>query len=180
MKYLRALILCSLAFAACEAEKNDPFRIAEGRVGPLLREHPWSVLDSIYAGDSLVRDTSRLAIGQNRKVEIYARGGKHLLTLSPDSDSLLRVGNIRIHDSRYQTDLGINLGSTFGEIQAKYPIRKLITSLNNVIVLLKDSEVYFTISREDLPGSLRFSKGSIEAVQIPDKTPVKYMMVGWD
>ncbi|MDG1572159.1 hypothetical protein OZ410_07510 [Robiginitalea sp. M366] len=164
----------------CHPDTQGPFIVGQGHVGPLLRDHNTRQLDSIFAADSLVRDTTRMQLGQDGKVEIYEKGGKHLLTLSPAGDTLGRIGNIRIHDARYHTDKGVGLGSTFGEIKAQYEIRKIITSLNNLVILLKGSDVYFTISREELPASLRFTTDPIEAVQIPDGAKVKYMMVGWD
>ena len=52
--------------------------------------------------------------------------------------------------------------------------------MNNVVVLLKDSDLYFTISKDQLPSSLRYASSvNIEAVQIPDEAKIKYMMVGW-
>lgn len=171
---------CALLLPGCKPDTEDPFSIGPDRVGKLHRAHTTAQLDSIFRGDSLVRDSTRLKLGQDGKIEVFEKGGKRLLTLSPASDTLRRIGNIRIHDPRYHTDKGVSLGSTFGEIKAKYEIRKVINSLNNLVVLLKGSDVYFTISREDLPGSLRFSTEPIEAVQIPDTAPVKYMMVGWD
>lgn len=170
-----------LILAGCETDpKTDPFAVVQGQVGKLNRDHTMAELDSIYSADSLVRDSTRMQFGSEGKVEVYEKGGKHLLTLSPAGDSLNRIGNIRVHDKRFKTDKGIHLGSTFGEFNEQYEVRKIITSLNNVLVLFKGTEVYITISREDLPASLRYSTDPIEAVQIPDNAPVKYMMVGWD
>lgn len=179
-KHLLSLLGCGLILASCQPEAPSPFRIESGRVGPLLRTHTTPQLDSIFAADSLVRDTVRMPLGTSGKVEVYEKGGKHLLTLSPAGDSLGLIGNIRIHDPRYRTEKGLGLESTFGEIKQQYEIRKVITSMKNVLVLLKDTDVYFTISREELPTSLRFTQDPIEEVQIPDAARVKYMMVGWD
>ena len=53
--------------------------------------------------------------------------------------------------------------------------------MNNILILVKESEVYFTISKEELPSSLRYASSvNIEAVQIPDSARIKYMMLGWD
>lgn len=179
-RYLLSLLGAGLILTACQPEAPGPFDISQGRVGKLLREHTFSQLDSIYATDSLVRDTTRLKLGLDGKVEVYEKGGKHLLTLSPAGDSLGRIGNIHIRDARYITDKGISLNSTFGEVKAQYEVRKVITSLNNILVLPKGSDAYFTISREELPASLRYTSDPVEAVQIPDKARIKYLMVGWD
>ncbi|MDC6355455.1 hypothetical protein [Robiginitalea sp. PM2] len=170
-----------LLLTGCQNDPaGDPFLISSGQVGKLRRSHTLAQLDSVYQADSLVRDTTRTQLGNAGRIEVYEKGGKHLLTLSPTGDSLGRIGNIRVHDKRFATDRDIHLGSTFGEIKEQYEIRKIITSLNNVLVLFKGTDVYVTISKESLPASLRYSQDPIEAVQIPDTAPVKYLMVGWD
>ena len=176
------IALCSvwLIPLSCVSEREDPFAIVPGRVGKLVKTHRISDLDSIYAADSLVRDTTRLQFGNNGKVEVFEKGGAHLLTLSPGTDSIPGIGNIRIRDPRFQTSAGIGLNSTFGDIEKAYEIRKVISSRNNILVLLKEEEVYFTISREELPGSIRYNDAPVEAVQIPEAARIKYMMVDWE
>ena len=103
------------------------------------------------------------------------------MTLTPNSDSIPTVQNIRIEDPRFATKAGVGLRSTFKDIKEHYTIKKVITSMNNVVILLSNSDIYFTISKEQLPSSLRYASSvNIEAVQIPDDAKIKYMMVAWD
>ena len=178
-KYLLSLCV-TLLLTYCTPDRQDPFLVGKDRVGKLLKSHRVSQLDSIYQQDSLVRDTATLSIGRARRIDIYEPGGKHLLTLTPSLDSLERIDNIRIWDPRFKTEAGIGLESTFGEIEKAYEIRKVVSSLNNILVLVREHPVYFTISREELPAALRYTNTPIEAVQIPDTAPIKYMMVGWE
>lgn len=178
-RLLFALLLVAI-IAGCENEKDNPFAIAAGKIGHLDSSARIAHLDSIFAQDSLVRDTTKLELGANDKIEVYEKGGSHLLTLSPGGDSLKSIGNVRIRDARYLTPEGIGIKSTFGDIKKAYEIRKILSSLNNVVVLVKGSDAYFTISRESLPGALRYNNAPVEAVQIPDNAPIKYMMVSWD
>jgi len=178
-KYL--LSLCAvLLLTYCTPDRQDPFLVGKDRVGKLLKTHRVSQLDSIYQQDSLVRDTTSPSIGRIRQIDVYEQGGKHLLTLTPSMDSLETIDNIRIWDPRFKTEAGIGLESTFGEIEKAYQIRKVVSSLNNILILVREHPVYFTISREELPAALRYTNTPIEAVQIPDNAPVKYMMVGWE
>lgn len=178
-KYL--LSLCAvLLLTYCTPDRQDPFLVGKDRVGKLLKTHRVSQLDSIYQQDSLVRDTTSPSMGRIRQIDVYEPGGKHLLTLTPSMDSLETIDNIRIWDPRFKTESGIGLESTFGEIEQAYQIRKVVSSLNNILVLVKEHPVYFTISREELPAALRYTNTPIEAVQIPDTAPIKYMMVGWE
>lgn len=174
------LAVCSLLLVHCAADREDPFRIGRDRVGKLMRSHLVADIEQVYQADSLVRDTSRINMGSSGLIEIYEKGGQHLLTLTPSTDSLPRIENIRIRDPRYRTEEGIGLESTFGEIEKAYQVRKVVSSMNNVLILLKDHPVYFTISREELPAALRYTGTQVEAVQIPDAARVKYMMVGWE
>lgn len=169
-----------LLFVHCSAEREDPFLVGRDHVGKLKRTHLLSDIDQLYQADSLVRDTTRMSMGNNGNIEVFEKGGNHLLTLTPSGDSLPAIGNIRIRDPRFMTAEGIGLESTFGEIESTYEIRKVVGSSKNILVLLRDHPLYFTISREELPAALRYSSAPVEVVQIPDQARVKYMMVGWD
>ncbi|MEJ2163112.1 MAG: hypothetical protein P8X60_07310 [Robiginitalea sp.] len=178
-KYL--LLLCAvLLFAQCKSEQEDPFLIGKDRVGKLLQTHRLTDLDVVYQSDSLVRDTSNLNMGRNGKIEVYEKGGSHLLTLTPSADSIPGIENIQIRDPRFTTAEGIHLNSTFGDIEKAYEIRKVMGSLNNIVILLKDHPLYVTISREELPAALRYGGTDIEPVQIPEKAGIKYIMVAWE
>jgi hypothetical protein len=167
---------------SCKTEPENAFLITKGRVGKLQNTSLVADLESIYSQDSLVRDTSDIKIGSiGRNIKVFEKGGKLLLTLTPSGDSIPRISNIRIHDPRYTTQKGIGLASTFKDIKDNYGIRKIVTSMNNVVIFIQNSDIYYTISKEELPASLRYvGSTNIEAVQIPDKAKIKYVMVGWD
>ncbi|SHJ80360.1 hypothetical protein [Pseudozobellia thermophila] len=173
------LLLC---LASCKQEKDTTFLITKDAVGKLERISLARDIEVIYANDSIVKDSSIVNSANNsKKFKIFEPGGKHLLTLTPSSDSIPTIENIRIEDERFVTEKGVGLASTFKDIKDNYTIRKIITSMNNVVILLKDSDVYFTISKEELPSSLRYASSvNIEAVQIPDDAKIKYMMVAWE
>jgi hypothetical protein len=157
------------------------FGIDKDRVGPLLKSTKISELETLFSLDSVVQPVEVPGdIKASGNIEIFEKGGKQLLSLTPSTDSIARIENIRIHDPRYTTPQGITLLSTFKDIKEKYTIKKVITSLNNIVILLKDNDLYFTISKDELPAELRFSTAKIDMVQIPDGAKIKYMMIGWD
>lgn len=180
--YKVALGAAILVCLHCQENIEQGFLIGSDTVGPLHRTSSVEELESLYAGDSIVKDSGMAALGQvDRRIQIFEKGGKPLLLLTPGTDSLKRIESIRILDPRYQTIEGVGLNSTFAEIRDNYTIRKIVTSLNNVIVFVKGKDYYFTISREELPASLRYNSDlSIEEVHIPDEAKIKYLMVGWD
>lgn len=184
MKKVFAIIaLCAMTLLTqCEKEKDMAFLITNNSVGKLERISLIRDLEVIYDQDSIVKDTMKLSLGfGSRSINIYEKGGSHLLTLTPSNDSIPKVQNVRVNDPRFKTEKGVGLNSTFKDIKEKYAIKKIITSINNIVIFVKDSDVYFTIDKSELPESLRYvSSPSIDAVQVPDDAKIKYLMVGWD
>jgi len=176
-------IVTSVLFIQC-AEEKDPFLISKGAIGPLSKEIKMMQVDSIFATDSIVPLSSiKNALGTQGEVEVYEKGGKKLLLLSPNSetDPNSVITNIQIFDDRYKTDKGLNLNSTFADVKANYEVVGIQNAINSVVVFLKDSEVYLTIDKKELPASLRYNySAKVEVTQIPDAAKFKYFMVGWD
>nr|WP_321411022.1 hypothetical protein [uncultured Allomuricauda sp.] len=174
-----ALILGIVFIQSCQ--KDTTFLITETSVGPLTKETKASELESVFVKDSVVGDQVQIDLGASpKKFEIFEKGGKHLLTLTANSDSVPTIENVRIMDSRYVSEKGIGLKSTFKDIQNKYDIKKIVTTLKSIVIFPKASNLYFTIDKKELPENLRFSTSDIEAVQIPDDAKIKYLMVGWE
>ncbi|PCJ94616.1 MAG: hypothetical protein COA50_12255 [Flavobacteriaceae bacterium] len=180
IKHIFTIIILATFFIQCQGEKDSPFLITKDHIGKLERTSLLSELETIYKADSIVKDTASRINYVLKKVNIYEKGGLHLLGLTPNIDSIPTIENIHVYDPRFITENGVGLNSTFKDIKDNYTILKIITSLNNVVVLIKDNPVYFTIDKKELPANLRFGTASIEAVQIPDLAKIKYMMVSWD
>ena len=181
-KIFLGLAMLAILIIGCEEELDTDFLITSTSVGKLDKISLVRDLDIIFEQDSVVNDTTAINLANNaKKVKIFEKKGKHLLTLTPSSDSIPTIENVKIEDPRFKTKKGIGLNSTFKDIKDNYAIRKVLTSMNNVVVLLKDSDLYFTIDKKELPSSLRYATSkNIEAVQIPDEAKIKYMMVGWE
>ena len=184
-KCLAAVVLLCLGLVTVQCDKkpkDTTFLITESSIGKLKKSSLARDLEVIYEQDSIVKDTAKLLVGFGaKKIEVFQKGGPHLLTLTPSSDSIATIENVRIQDARYRTELGIGLNSTFKEIKEAYELGKILSSTNNVVVFIKNSNLYFTIDKAELPSSLRYASSvNIEAVQIPDQAKIKYMMLGWE
>ncbi|MGB5204942.1 hypothetical protein [Eudoraea sp.] len=179
---LTSVLVIALILINCKNERDPDFLINNLQVGKLMRTSPVSELETIYSNDSIVRDTLLPTLVSNANtIKVFEKGGQHLLTLTPNGDSIPKIGIIRVLDPRFKTENGIGLQSTFKEIKDKCVIKKIVTSLNNVIIFIENSDVYFTIDKEELPASLRYDTSiNIEEVQIPDDAKIKYLMIGWD
>jgi len=175
-------LVIALLFIQCK-EKDTTFLITKDSIGKLLKSTDSKDLGNIFTEDSIVKDTHQIKLLSSiKKIEIYEKGGVHLLSLTPRiNDSSATIKNIRVYDSRYVTDKGISINSTFKDIKDNYSIKKILNSLNNVVIFLKENDMYFTIDKKELPANLRYSSSTnIEAVQIPDTAKIKYFMIGWD
>lgn len=178
-KYIHIPFL-GLLFLAC-AEKDTTFLITNESVGKLDKISLVRDLELIYADDSIVKDTFAFNFNARpRKIKVFEKGGKHLLTLTPSGDSIPTVENIRVMDARFVSENGVGLNSTFKDIQDHYTIKKIVTALNNVVIFVNETNLYFTIDKEELPANLRYSTSNIEAVQIPDEAKIKFLMIGWE
>lgn len=167
---------CFLCILSC-GDKDTSFLITENSVGPLSSETIVEDLDAVFSMDSISKDTAKPDSG---KIQILQKNGNHLMTITSSTDSIPKVENIRIFDNRYKTNKGIGLSSTFQDIQNNYTIKKIVTTINSIVIFPKNSNLYFTIDKEELPSNLRYTTTKIEAVQIPATAKIKYLMLGWE
>lgn len=175
--------IAALLFVQC-GKDSEPFTINKGAIGNLNSDIKIKQIDSIFAKDSIVKiNSSPNALETQGEVEIYEKGGKKLLLLSPDneSDPNSTITNIQVFDARYKTDKGLTSASTFKDVKENYTVDNIETTINSIVVFLKDSDVYLTIDKKNLPEELRYDPNvKVEASQIPDDAPFKYFMIGWD
>lgn len=173
----------ALLFVQC-GKDTDLFLIQNGSIGNLNKEIKIKQIDSIFAEDSIVKtNSSPNALETQGEVEIYEKGGKKLLLLSPDdeNDPNSTITNIQVFDSRYKTEKGLTTASTFKDVKANYTIDNIETTINAVVIFLKETDVYLTIDKKSLPEELRYNMDlKVEASQIPDDAPIKYFMIGWE
>jgi len=166
------------------AKKTDPFAISPGSIGSLTTDIQMRQLDSLFAQDSIVKlNPIENAIGTQGEVEIYDKAGNKLLLISPndETDPESYIGNIQIFDARYTTEKGLTPKSTFGEVKKNYEIESINNAINAVLITLKNSDVYISIDKKQLPENIRYDySAKIEASQIPDEATFKYFMIGWD
>ncbi|MCV6630729.1 MAG: hypothetical protein OIF50_12830 [Flavobacteriaceae bacterium] len=154
--------------------------MSKNQIGNLHKDTAYKTIDSLFINDSVVHakaaDYGKL--NSSSSVSIF-RDGKELMKISPSSDSIPKIGHVQILDNRFATDKGIGLASTFKDVQKHYTVNNIINSLNNLVVFIAESDLYFTIDKKELPENLRYNMGKIEAIQIPNDAKIKYLMIGW-
>ena len=179
--FLSLVVLVMLCIVGCT--NNSKFVLDKGVVGSINKTTTIAELDKIFENDSIVRNLSEGALGDNYFQDddnylIYEKGGKHLLTIVPKEqlDSTSTIKSIEIHDSRYQTKLGVSLNSTFSEINANYVVRPE-TTLQSVTLFVDELNATIAIDKEEL-GLRDFGMSQkVSLEQIPDLAKVKLFII---
>lgn len=181
----RSLITFMIVIAmvyAC-SKPNSSFTINPQNIGLLTDSTQVKDLARIYIHDSIVNYVGGDEFtGAIDDIDIYATTGEHLLTLSPEEalDSTSLIKTIAIKDERFITAKGINMNSTFGDIQSSYKISNIQNTLKNVLITVNEINAFFIIDKNQLPANLRYDMSlKIEAVQIPENAKIKSFNLYW-
>lgn len=171
-----AIAVMSIMFVQCG---NSKFDIAKGKVGKLTTKTTVQEIDDIFKQDSVVKILSEGAKGNNFFQEddqylVYEKGGKHLLTITPKEqlDSTSTIKSIEVFDDRFKTKTGLNIKSTFQEINANNKVSKVESSFSSATLFIDDLNATITIDNEDL-GLKDFSTQKVTVEQIPDLAKIK-------
>ena len=174
---------CTFVLIQC-TNNNNPYTITNGKIGTLTSQTTLKQLKTVFAYDSIV-PLARInpSDALQGDVEVFSKQGNKLLGLSPDNlnspDATIKT--LRVYDSRYKTSKGLSIKSTFKDIKDNYEISGLQTSIDAVVIFLKDSDVFITIDKKQLPENLRYNPNlTIEASQIPQGATFKYFMIAWE
>jgi hypothetical protein len=182
-KSLAILFLTGIFFSCEKMEENDRFLISKDRVGFLTKDLQVRQLDSVFQEDSIVAKNSRELFGGQNQITVYGKDGKAMLLLDPvqSFDSTSTIGNIRIIDGRYQTELGLGVNSSFKDIMSNYDISRIENTLDAAVVFIDKINAYVTFDKENLPGKFQNNTNmNIEVSDIPETAPIEYFWIGWE
>lgn len=170
------------AFLMYNCSNNNKYKIEKGKVGLVTQTTTVKELKDIFKNDSIVVNYSEGALGDNYFQDddeylIYEKGGKHLLTIVPQEqlDSTSLIKSIEIHDPRFKTNEGINLNSTFSEINTTNNLRPEST-LQSVTLFLDELNATIAIDKQEL-GLRDLSTQKVSLEQIPDLAKMKSFVV---
>lgn len=183
MKKLALLFVVVVALASCSKEEQNPFEWNKDQIGYITKETQVYQLDSLYAKDSIVNPIKGDEFGNGAsEIEIFEKGGKHLLTLTPSMalDSTATIENIIVRDDRYTTAEGISINSTFAEISKAYKVSGIDNMIEDAIIWVDSQNFYFAISKEGLPSEVKYDMTeTIEKTMIPDDIKPERVFVAW-
>ncbi len=176
--------MITIAFVQCSDNK---FKVANGQVGVITTKTKVQELDKIFENDSIVKNLSEGEKGDGNYMQdedeylIYEKGGKHLLTITPKQvlDSASTIKSIQIFDDRYKTEKGLNINSTFRDINASKQISEnnIETSISSVTIFLDDLNATISLDKEDLGIDNYGISQKVTPEQIPDLAKVKSFIV---
>ena len=101
-----------------------------------------------------------------------------MLTIVPKEqlDSTSTIKSIEIFDSRYATEDGLSLNSSFSEIRMNTRINKVETSFSSATLFIDDLNATVAIDKEQL-GLKEYSVEKVTLDQIPDFAKMKSFVV---
>lgn len=182
MKKVIVLVFSIVILASCD-KSNETFGWSKDRVGVLSREALIFQLDSIYSNDSIVKSESQSDYDkQNGIIEIYEKGGKHLLSITPytANDPSSKIAYVQIRDARFKTEKGITMNSTIKEIATAYKLGSIDLVIDDVQVRVDEQNFHFTIGASNLPDALKFDPTiTVDKNMIPDNATPEYVFVSW-
>ncbi len=174
--------MVTILFVQCD----NKFEVSKGRVGKLTTKTKITELSNIFKNDSIVKNLSEGEKGNGYLQEddeylIYDKNGKHLLTITAEQalDSTSTIKCIEIFDPRYKTKNGLNINSTFQEINANTPVKSedIEILISSVKIPLRDLDAEITLDKEDLGLEQFGNYQQISPEQIPDLAKVKSFIV---
>lgn len=184
-KLIKPLSVAFLAITFVQCS-NNKFEISKGKVGEITVKTTVQELDKMFKNDSIVKVLSEGAKGDDYfqdddEYKVYEKGGKHLLTIFPKEqlDSTSTIKSVQIFDQRYKTEDGLNINSTFGEINTKSKINNIETSISSATLFINELNATFAIDKEEM-GLKELSNQKVSLEQIPDLAKTKSFIVWFD
>lgn len=185
MKYFSLLILFVIIISC---SKDNHSIIAKNRLGNLTNTTKISEIKKILKEDSTVIVYARNPYGQNiastiKEVKVYDTSGQEILVINPSAamDSVSLIKNIRILSDKYKTANGLSLGSTFAEIKKHHNVSNIQSSLQSVILTLKELNAFVSFDKEVLSGEVRFDMDAeIKPTMIPDDAKINRFWLNFD
>jgi len=182
-KNLLPIIVITFSLFIISCSNSNKFKIEKGVVGTINTKTTVQELSTIFKTDSLVKNLSEGAQGDNYFQEddeyfVFEKGGKLLLTILPKEqlDSTSTIKSIEIHDERFKTESGININSTFLEINANNNINRVESTFSSATLFLDNLNTTITIDNEEL-GLKEFNTQKVSKEQIPDLAKMKTFIV---
>lgn len=192
MKKIFFLFILCLSLGACHhsvtslnaPDPEEQFLIARNQVGPVKKGMTIKQLLSLLPDDQTKKLASRSELSSEtaNNYYIYDDSTRLLFIVSPrrKNDETSRISQVIIKDPRFRTPSGIGLNSTVGEIRHAYPESKIVPSVNNIILYIRELDANFELDKLHLsPTIWNDTTGTIEIDSIPPSTHITDLTIVW-
>ena len=186
MKIKGTILLVFISFVFINCSNNKQFLVKKGSVGKLTKSTKIKALDKIFKNDSIVKNLSEGDLSNeqnffrqdNDEYIIYSKEGKKLLEITPveQHDSTSTIKSIQIFDTKYITEKGVSLASTFKDVHNNYQINRVESTLTSATLFVDELNATISIDKKEL-GLSGFSDKKVSIDQIPDFAKIKYFIV---
>ena len=184
VKKVAVFIGCLFVFIQCSNENQ--YLIEKGKVGSLTRDTTVDDLAIIFKGDSIVSKLNSEATAEDQKLYsnnddeflVYSKSGDKKLEISFETteDSIKKLKSLQLFNSKYVTDKGLSLKSTFKELNENYTVSKIETTLTSATLFIDELNATISIDKKELGLNL-FSRDKILIEQIPDNATIKFFTI---
>jgi len=180
----KIVLRCVLCLLVVSCTKQNTL-IALNRVGDITNNTTLKQLESIFKNNKVVDrlktpsfKVDNLYVSTDDTYLVCNEDDKILLAITPVNalDVNSTIKSITVFDHEFKTKGGVNVLSSFAELQMHHSIEKLEASFSSVTVFVKDINTTFTMDKKDI-GLDDFKLGTIIESQIPENTRFTSMTV---
>lgn len=164
-----AVIMVTLSCQKKELKDNEQFKIGRDFVGLINDSTQVKDLKFIFQNDSIVYNKEDDSfIGGINAYNIFEKNSNLLLRIFPNEalDSTSTIDFILIKDSRFKTEKGISILSTFNDIKNAYNISEFRNTLNSIELLINEIDATFVVNKNELLTTFDYGV-EIDSTQLP-------------
>lgn len=183
-KKITVVVGCLFIFSQCSNDNN--YLVEKGKVGGITAETSIDDLEVIFKGDSIVSKLNNEIVEEGEKLYsvndddffIFSKEGDKMLEVSFEvaDDSIKKIKSVQLFNSKFVTDKGLSLRSTFKELNEHYQISKIETTLTSATLFINELNATISIDKKEL-GLNMFSRDKIVVEQIPDNAKIKFITI---
>lgn len=186
LMFLSGLSACNSSTPKTDlVNPEEEFLIARNQIGPVKKGMTIKQLRSLLPDSRIRKLSSRteLSAENTDNYYIYDDSTQLLFIVSPrrKNDETSRISEVVIKDKRFTTKEGIGLNSTLGEIRTAYPESKIVPSIDDIILYVRQLDANFELDERHLSSRIwNDTTGYIQIDSLPPATRITDLTVVWN
>jgi hypothetical protein len=173
MKKLITLSLSALFLLSCNNSAET--LMSEKQLGALQSTDSIERVADLFGSDSIAYE--RLGTGEIVGLSVFNSVQKKRFQLKANIDQHIEI--VQVFDSIFQTQKGIGVGKTVGDLKKVYTIDQVLSSFKSISIYVKESPLLFLFDRSELPENIKYGFDPIDAVQLPSEAVINQVIISW-